>query len=392
MTRLATLLVGAGAAHDVARDSLAIFWVAASGQVLAGYHAARLAAGGRFTVTAVGYLTGSLLPVVALASWPSPGILLVPVVIAAGSLTTALILVVAVWRGHPTTRRPALRGALTTAGQMVAGALGSVMWQVALIVSLGFAARIGVGAVTIYSYAFFASGLIIAATSGSIAMVIAAPVTADWDRRDPRPLEPALLGVVRTSTILAVPLLGIAVLVADDVVRVVLGSALSEPEIGELRDTFLAFSGLIIAASVSPVAALAVYARERYYALAAIELTALTAHIGATAVVARLDSLVALAVTASCTSWVIVLAAVRFVWAEHTWPLFGRLLRTIAGPVALAAAIYLPLQLLASETASVGVAVAGAIVGTFVFGLLTSRLLPAYWSPVADALGSLVRR
>lgn len=390
---LATALVGDGAAQHTAEQALVAFWVGATAQLVAGYHAARLAADGRFGVIAVGYLGGSLLPVLALAVWPDPAVEIVPRLIAAGAGVTALTLVAAVWRTHGATRLPTVRGSLKTASQMVAGALGSVMWQIALVVSLAFAARLGEGAVTLYSYAFFAAGLITSVTSGSIAMVIAAPLTADWDRGDPRPLEPALLGIVRTSTVLAVPIFGVALLVADDVIGLVLGSVLSDPEIASMRDAFLAFGGLVVAASVSPVAALAVYARQRYWTLASIELCGLAAHLALTAAASTFDSVLALALAAAATSWLIVLPAVWFVWGRTLAPpLFARIARVVSRPVALGAALFVPLQLLAAAADSTPLAVAGAVAGVAGFAALAQRLLPDHWAPVAGALSSLRRR
>jgi peptidoglycan biosynthesis protein MviN/MurJ (putative lipid II flippase) len=390
---LATLLVGNGAAHDPAQTALIAFWAGATAQLVAGYHAARLAADGRFGITAVGYLVGSTLPVIALAAWPHPGVSVVSRLIASGAALTALTLVVAVWRTHGATRLPTLRGSLKTASQMVAGALGSVMWQIALVVSLGFAARLGEGDVTLYSYAFFAAGLITSVTSGSISMVIAGPLTADWDRGDPRPLEPALLGLVRTSTLLAVPLFGVALLVADDVIRLVLGGVLTDPEVTSMRDAFMAFGGLVVAASVSPVAALAVYARQRYWTLASIELCGLVAHIALTAVASTFDNVLALAVAAAITSWMIVLPAVWFVWGREFAPsLFGRIAVNVGRPVALGAALFVPLQLLAMAADSVLLAIVGAVAGVLAFAALARRLLPDYWAPIAGAIGSLVGR
>ncbi len=383
---LATLLGGSGDGHDVTRDALRLFWLAASAQLCAGYAAARLAAEHRFAETAAAYLSGSFLPVLALAVWPDPGIRLVPTLITGGALVTAALIGVAVWRQHvPAGARPTPRGSLTTASQMVAGALGSIMWQIALVASLAFAQRIAEGAVTVYTYAFFASGLVVAATSGSLAMVIAAPLTSGWDRGDPKPLEPALVMVVKTSTTLAVPLLGIALLAGDEIIDVVLGSVLSGGEITTMRNAFLALGGVTLAAAVSPVPALAAYARSQYWPLAGIALVGLVAHVALSAGAATLDDPVALAGAASIAAWLIALLTIWFVWREDVVSLSARVLAEIGSALALGAVAFIPLQL-ASGRAPL------AIVGLAAYAVLVRMLLPGHWTPISDALRSLARR
>jgi peptidoglycan biosynthesis protein MviN/MurJ (putative lipid II flippase) len=388
---LATALVGSGTAHGTARDALMIFWFAAVAQLVAGFGAARLAAAGSFTVTAIGYMTGSFLPVVALAVWPGPHVLLVPVLIVCGAWVIAASMLRSAWLLHPARgHRASLRGSARTAGHMVAGALGSVMWQIALVVSLAFAARLGQGAVTVYSYAFFAAGLVTAVTSGSMGMVLAAPLTAGWDRRDPAALTPALLTVVRTATALVVPVLGVALLLADDVVRLLLGSALSDHQIATLRDAFLVFGGVIVAASISPVPALAAYARQRYWSLASLEFSGLVVHVLLTTAVSAFAGLVAFAAVASVSSWVIALLAVVFIWRAAAPALILQLLVTVLRAVALGAVIFVPL--LVATSSSTGLAVAGAAVGVVIYLLAAPRVIPDHFNPVVDALRSLVLR
>jgi peptidoglycan biosynthesis protein MviN/MurJ (putative lipid II flippase) len=390
---LATVLVGSDGATDVTGDALAVFWGAAMAQLVAGYGAAQLAASGQFTVTAVGYLTGSLLPVLALAVWPDPDIGIVPLLIGGGAVVTALVLVAGVAQQPKVLReRPSLRGSLSTASQMVAGALGSVMWQIALVASLAFAARTAEGAVTVYPYAFFAAGLVTAVTSGSIAMVIAGPITSGWDRLDPAPLEPALLSVVRTSTLLAVPILGVALLVADDVIGAVLGSALTDDEVATMRDTFLALGGVILAAGISPVPAIAAYARARYWTLAGIALVGLALHIGLSAVAAAVDSVVALAAVASFAALAIGVMTIWLIWRDDAAVLIARVTRAMAEALAVGAAAFVPLLLLASLLGSVVGAVVGAAVGCVVYAALVRRLLPEHWTPVVGAVSSLLGR
>jgi len=391
---LATLLVGSSGATDITGDALAVFWFAAMAQLVAGYGAAQLAAAGEFTVTAVGYLTGSLLPVIALAVWPDPDIGLVPILIAGGAAVTALALVLGVSRQPRVLReRPSLRGSLSTASQMVAGALGSVMWQIALVASLAFAARTVEGAVTIYTYAFFAAGLVTAVTSGSIAMVIAGPITSGWDRKDPAPLEPAMLNVVRTSTFLAVPILGVALHVADDVIGVVLGSALTDGQVSTMRDTFLALGGVILAAGISPVPAIAAYARARFWTLAGIALVGLAMHIGLSAAVSGFDSVVALAVVASFAALAIGVMTIWLIWRRDALELTGRVTRAISEVTVVGAIAFVPpLLLVVSLDGSALLAILGALAGCAVYAALVRRSLPDHWTPVVGAISSLVGR
>jgi len=388
---MSRLLVGDGE-REVARDALALFWLAAGFQLVAGYGAAQLAALGRFGSTAIAYFLSALLPVLLLAVWPDPGILLVPGAIVVGSLVCGTAVAVLAARGS---RRPegrpgeGWRGAWRGAGQMVAGAIGSVTWQIALVVTLGVAARADDGSVTVYTYAFFGASLVAGVTSGSISMVIAAPITAAWDRLDPAPLVPALLGLTRATAVLSVPVVGMGLVCADEVVDLVLGGSLTPQEIDGIRDAFVALLGLMLASGMSPVPALAAYARGWFGAVAGVALAGLAAHVVMSLAVGADRDLTWLAVVASISSFLVAGGTIGLIWRAQAPRVIAAAGWAALQPVVLGAAVFVPVALLGTSTAG---ALAGALVAAAVYGLGIRLLLPAYWGPLEDAVRSVLRR
>ena len=96
-----------------------------------------------------------------------------------------------------------------------------LMAQVGFIVILGVGARLGVGVITVYTYAYMAMGLVQAVFVSSVPMVMAAPLSQTWDRR-PETLLPHHEAVLRAGMLLVVPVLAAAALIGTDVAGFVL--------------------------------------------------------------------------------------------------------------------------------------------------------------------------
>src|SRR5439155_12457272 len=148
--------------------------------------------------------------------------------IAAGSLLTAAVMLRRLRRRGYQPRLRAIvrpRDWASAVVVVVVGSFGYVIALLAYVISLAFAARLGTGAVTLYTYAFFTASALMAATSGPATIVLAAPLAETWDRRRSS-LEPYLLAVFRAGLTVAAPVLAIAVLVGHDLVHAVLASSL----------------------------------------------------------------------------------------------------------------------------------------------------------------------
>ena len=181
------------------------------------------------------------------------------------------------------------------------GSVGFLISQLAYVVSLGFAARMGTGAVTLYTYAFFTASALIAATAGPVTIVLAAPLSETWDRRR-ESLEPYLLAVFRSGLTLVVPVLATAAIVGRDLVGAVLGSSLDVSDQRTLVLTFLALSGTIVSSMAAPVPTLAAFAEARYVQLAVISAASMVLHAVLSFVGYRSGHLEALAGAASASS------------------------------------------------------------------------------------------
>ena len=169
----ADLLTGedAGTAHDAARAALAILWGAGALQVLAALAAAALGALGEFGLPGAAYVCGGAAAIaLVLLLEGALGIDAVATGLVCGSLLTAALMVARLARRGWRPRWSGLRAAprsLGTMGLVLSGSIGSVALQLTYVVTLAFAARIGEGAVTLYSYSFFAAALLIGAVAGS---------------------------------------------------------------------------------------------------------------------------------------------------------------------------------------------------------------------------------
>lgn len=383
-----------GPAHDVAEQALFPLWLAACAQLVAGYGAAVLASRNAFTLVALSYLVGSFTPVVLLLLWPSPSIDTVAQAVAIGGAVTCLPIVIAAGMAHPPAGVPGgVIASFRLAGHMLAGALGSVMWQVALVASLSFAGGMSAGSVTIYTYAFFAAGLVNAATSGSLTMVMAGPLTSGWDGRDPRDLEPGMQAVVRACVLVIAPVLGIAVIAADDVAGLALGSALDGHQLDVLRNAFLALAGVMIGSCISPVPALAGYATGRFWAIAAMSLIGLMVHIVLCFAVSGTESLVLLAAVASVSSLLIGGLNVLLIWGRAAGALLRRTTLDVAAMVGVAAAAFvLPALAAAATDSGLAGALGGAAVGMLLYLALARRVLPEHVALLTDAVPFLRAR
>ncbi|HEX2085686.1 MAG TPA: hypothetical protein VHF89_08395, partial [Solirubrobacteraceae bacterium] len=150
-------------ARDVERRALAILWPAGGGQLLAALGAAMLALRDDYGHAAIGFGGGAALSIAAfLLLEPALGIDALPVgIVVATAFTVGAVavgLVRAGWRPAPRAALD-LRGSASRARLVLVASLTLLLSQIANVVAVSVAGQMGSGAVTIYSYAFFAVGI-----------------------------------------------------------------------------------------------------------------------------------------------------------------------------------------------------------------------------------------
>jgi peptidoglycan biosynthesis protein MviN/MurJ (putative lipid II flippase) len=385
---LAELLTGEGSgdAHDAAQTALGVLWAAGALQVLAALAAATLGALGEFALPGAAYVCGGVAAIVfVLALEGALGIDAVSVGLVFGSLVTATLMLARLGRRGWRPRWSGLRAAPRSLGTMalvLSGSIGSVALQLTYVVTLAFAARIGEGAVTLYSYSFFAAALLIGAVAGPAAIVLAAPVARTWDRR-PESLDPHLLAVFRAGLALIVPVTAAAVLIGDDIVELILGSELSAADADTVVRTFLALSGMVVATLALPVPGLAAFAASRYLAVGSVSVAGIVVHLAASAVAAAaFDTLESLAAAASVSSVAILAMTLGIVYGRELMRPLGLLVVELARVVAVAAVAFGPPGIVAAALGGPGWDVAATLVGAAAFLVLLRARLPRNWELV----------
>jgi peptidoglycan biosynthesis protein MviN/MurJ (putative lipid II flippase) len=313
--------------------------------------------------------------------------------VAAGTLLSATAITLQVRReGYRMERARVLAGVREwrTSVLLVVASAATVLTQLNFVISASFAARINVGAVTIYTTAFFGGALIVALTASAAALVLAAPVAQTWDR-DPEGLLPHLDTVMRAGLLLIGPAVAIAALVGDDAIDVVLGSSFTPGDADTAIVAFVALSGFFVAMLGMQLPLLAAYALSRYRATAGLGLVATGVHVAACAVAVKLGAIAWLGAAATVSS---LTAMTLLLWLVHR------------------RGVLRPLAIVARDTAVVGVAtllsfgvpgvvaarlgsgawdVAAAVAGFALFALVVRTVLPAYAEIALRMLAPVLR-
>jgi peptidoglycan biosynthesis protein MviN/MurJ (putative lipid II flippase) len=367
-------------AQDVERRALLILWPAGGAQLFAALGAAMLARRDDYGHAAVGFGGGAVLSIAAfLVLEPSLGIDALPTGIVAASAFTAAAVAAGLYRaGWRPVARPLLdvRGAAARARLIVLASLALLLSQIASVVAVAVAGQMGEGAVTVYSYAFFAVGVAVGVLASSVAITLAAPIAAEWDR-DPRTLRPHQRDVVRTGLVLLVPIVAAAALLGTD-----LGEALL-PKFGddEIADTvacFLILAPTIVGAQVIAVPVVALYALGRYRALALMSAATVALHIALAIAIAGTDDVRLLAATATVSGAVSNVIIIALLHGRGGGRVLADLALDAGAVVALAAVAFVPAALVLHGLGTGGDALAFAA-GLVLFALGARLALPHHW-------------
>lgn len=393
---IAGLLVGdlGSDASETTQNALAILWLAAAAQLLAGLAAAALGTRDDFAVPGFAYLAGGLVPpVLVVALGDRLGIQSVTIGLALGSLVTVLIMFARLVSFGYRPRLGSIAGAsgrLSGAYLILGGSFGYLIAQLAYVITLGFAARMSEGAVTLYSYAFFTASLLIGASSGPVSYVLAAPLSETWDRR-PESLRGDLLAVVRTGFATVLPVLAAAALVGRQVVDVVLGASLSSSDSAILANTFLALGGMILSSQVAPVPTIAAFAASRYAHLALISVVGLALHTGLNALAFSTRRLEVLGGATSVSTLFSLLLLLLVVYGRQLGGTLDLLGRELARVALVAAAAFGPPWVFAALVDDREWNLLAAFGGLVLYVLLLRRVLPEHWVHLQRVVGPLGR-
>jgi peptidoglycan biosynthesis protein MviN/MurJ (putative lipid II flippase) len=369
-------------AADTAETALAVLWIAAAAHLVAALGAAALATRGEFALPGIAYVAGGVVAILAMLALADPlGIDAVAVGVALGAVLTAAIVGARLLRSgyRPSAggvRRPL--AALVAARVIAVGSVGFMIAQATYVISVAFAATLEPGAVTLYSYGFFAAMLVIGASSGTAGIVLAAPVSRDWDRR-PESLIPHLQTVTRGGLLLVLPALGVMALAGNELVELVLGSKLDADDPVTVAGTFLALGGLMLASAALPVPMLAAFATGRYNAIAWVALATVVVHLPLSALAAELGSDEWIAGAASVSAVVTLAAMLALVLGRLSGRGWAALARELL-PMAVAAAVAFGAAGLLGTALGGGVFdVLAALLGVVLFALGIRLLRPEAW-------------
>lgn len=394
-TVLARLLTGdlPDAAATTAQDALLILWPAAILQLFAALGAAMLGALGDFARAGIAFVAGSMLAIVAFVLLePSLGIDGLSVAVLIGSVLSASVvawaLVQAGWRPARETVTEPLAG-VRAARVLTISSVSFLLAQLGFIVSLALGARLGVGVITVFTYAYMAMGLFSALFVSSIPMVLAVPLARSWDR-DPASLVPHHEGVFRAGLLLSLPVVAAALLVGDELGRFVLAD-FTAAEVGLAVELFVIFSVNLIWGLAQTVPYAALVAVGRYAAIAFVTAGVVAIQIGLSFAAASLDSVTLLAGAIPASAGFSALACFWIVTPRYIG-LAGPALLAILLRLLLAAAVAFGAPALVARALDLPAAdFVALIAGVAAFAAIVLRLLPREWD-ILQRLAAAVPR
>jgi hypothetical protein len=164
---------------DIAARALAILVPAAFVQLLAALAASALAAVDSYGTAAAGFALGGIVGLVVFAVLADRlGIVALAWGLAANAAVALAIPAVALWRRGAFTGPPPERWSpFSRLAQLFTGAAVPLALQGCYLLGLRFAAKLGVGSVTSFSYAYLAASTLVGATAFSLGVISSAPLT-----------------------------------------------------------------------------------------------------------------------------------------------------------------------------------------------------------------------
>jgi peptidoglycan biosynthesis protein MviN/MurJ (putative lipid II flippase) len=367
--------------------------LAIAAQLIAALGAATLGLQGEFVLPAAAYVLGALASLGCVLVLPmSFGVLALPSGILAGSVLLALVMLVRlVQLGYAPNLVAVFEGAreLRTLVMLLVASLSPLAWQVNYLVSLSFAARLGPGAVTLYTYAFSAAGVLTGVTASAASFVLAGQLSQTWDRRS-ESLAPDLETMIRVGLMIVVPTLAVAAVTGDEVITLLLGRALTRSDAQSIIMTFLALGGMIVATMSIQVPLLAAYARSHYGRVAALLCLVSAVHVGISALAYATGVLPMLGITASISSAAALVMVVGATYGRDTLGPIAFIARELIQLSAVSVAAFAPCLIAARLLGDDVMDLPAAIVGFVLLAALVRVWLPEHYRLVSRIAFQLV--
>jgi peptidoglycan biosynthesis protein MviN/MurJ (putative lipid II flippase) len=258
------------------------------------------------------------------------------------------------------------------------GSLSAVIGQAGYAVSLAFAARLGEGAVTFYSYAFFAAMMVMGATAIPAGTVLVAPLSESWQQKTEL-LERPMIEVIRAGLTLMAPLPALAIVIGPEAASFILGETISVGDGREIVVLTLALGGMTIASLLGAVPLIAAFSARRYGAIARASLISMVVHVIASAVGVALDDLTIIALATSTSALAYLISVLISVYGREAWSILRRMAREVAHVGAASAVSFAPAFALAATDAKPGVSVLGWVLGCVALAIVLRTRLPDHW-------------
>ena len=212
-------------AGHVAGRALAILVPAAFGQLLVALAASALAAVDSYGTAALGYALGGIAGLVVFAALADRlGIVALAWGLAVNACVALAVPLVALVRKRALAESgPAPLDVLPRLWRLLEGAAVPLALQGCYLLALRFAARLGVGSVTSFSYAYLAASTLVGATAFSLGLISSAPLTRRGVDPDEAGRHVVHAGWISLSIVGAAA--GVFALVGGRIVQFVLGDA-----------------------------------------------------------------------------------------------------------------------------------------------------------------------
>src|SRR3954452_1107970 len=209
----------------IAGRALAVLVPAAFVQLLAALAASTLASLDSYGTAAGGFALGSIVGVIVFAALAgSLGVVALGWGLAANGAVALTVPLVALWRRGALHGPPPVRWDFSARlAHLLQGAAVPIALQGCYLLALRFAAKLGVGSVTSFSYAYLAASTLVGATAFSLGLISSAPLT----RRGLDPVSAArhVIYAAWVSLVIVGAAAGVFALVGGRIMGVVLGDA-----------------------------------------------------------------------------------------------------------------------------------------------------------------------
>jgi peptidoglycan biosynthesis protein MviN/MurJ (putative lipid II flippase) len=377
-------------AQATIRVSLAILWIALLAQLLGALAAALLGVHGEFALPGFAYMLGALIALACLLMLPIGfGVIALPVSTAVGSvLMSAMMLARLVRIGYV----PHLDRLWNGVGQfptivlLMLASVSPVAWQLNYLISLGFASRLGVGAITLYTYSFAAAGIIVGVTASAAGLVLAGQLAQTWDRR-PESLDAYMRPVLRAGLLITVPALAVAGWIGADLIVLLLGRSLNHADAQTIVLAFLGLSGMMIGTLALQIPSLAALALSQYGRIAFLLLVACGFHFGISVLAFVTGEVALLGVATSISTFFALLLVLAAVYGKHAGLPLLLLVRELGQIAAVSAIAFVPLRLVSAALGDGLWDVPLIVLSGCLFGVLVRTWLPDHYD-----LGSRIAR